>query len=193
MATIEEELRAGGLEVLGMCHGLAQNNASLLPNSALLENFTDEEVETLGGVMLRVRAHPGQVLIQEGAIGDWMLLLLSGTVDVTRRSTRGGTSRLAVVKRGASLGEMSMLDGEPRYATCSALEEVEAGVLTRLAIGKLIREHPGVGAKLLVKLTQLLAQRLRNTSNQLVKERASAEPGTPAAVKAELKRRVTDW
>jgi CRP/FNR family transcriptional regulator, cyclic AMP receptor protein len=193
MATIEEELQAAGLEVLGLCHGLAQNNAALLRSSALLENFTDEEAETLGGVMLRVRAQPGQVLIQEGTIGDWMMLLLSGTVDVTRRSARGEASRLAVIKRGASVGEMSMLDCEPRYATCSALEEVEAGVLTRLAIEKLIREHPGVGAKLLVKLTQLLAQRLRNTSNQLVKARAGAAPEALAAVKAGLKRRATDW
>ena len=193
MAMIEEELQAGGLEVLGLCHGLARNNAALLQNSALLDHFTNDEAETLGGVMLRVRAHPGQILIQEGAIGDWMMLVLSGTVDVTRRSARGTPSRLAVIKSGASVGEMSMLDGAPRYATCSALEEVEAGVLTRLAIERLIHEHPAVGAKLLVKLTQLLAQRLRNTNNHLVQARAGAAPGASAAAKAGLKRRATDW
>ena len=193
MAMIEEELRAGGLEVLGMCHGFARNNAALLRHSALLDNFTYDEAETLGGVMLRVRAQPGQVLIQEGTISDWMMLLLSGTVDVTRRSARGTPSRIAVIKSGASIGEMSMLDGAPRYATCSALEEVEAGVLTRLAIEQLIREHPAVGAKLLVKLTQILAQRLRNTSSELVKVRAGAAPDAPAAVKARLRRRASDW
>lgn len=39
----------------------------------------------------------------------------------------------------------------------------------RHEIALLIRDHPGVGAKLLVKITQLVAQRLRNTSNQLVR------------------------
>lgn len=193
MAMVEEELRARGLEILGSCRGLAQNNAALLQHSALLEHFTKHEAETLGGVMLRVRAHPGQVLIQEDTIGDWMMLLLSGTVDVTKRSAQGAPSRIAVIKSGASVGEMSMLDGEPRYATCSALGEVEAGVLTRPAIEQLIREHPAVGAKLLVKLTQLLAQRLRNTGNHLVKARAGAAPGASAAAKAGMKRRVTDW
>jgi CRP-like cAMP-binding protein len=193
MATIEEELQAGGLKVLGLCHGLAQDNAALLQNSALLDHFTNDEAETLGGVMLRVRAQAGQILIQEDTIGDWMMLLLSGTVDVTKRSARGEPSRLAVIKSGASVGEMSMLDCEPRYATCSALEEVEFGVLSRLAIEQLIRAHPAVGAKLLVKLTQILAQRLRNTSNQLVKARADAAPDAPAAVKAGLKRRASDW
>ena len=76
---------------------------------------------------------------------------------------------MAVIKRGAAVGEMSMLDNEPRYESCTAIEAVEAGVLGRHAIALLIRDHPGVGAKLLVKITQLMAQRLRNTSNQLVK------------------------
>ena len=42
-------------------------------------------------------------------------------------------------------------------------------MLTRAAVARLIAEQPPVAAKLLVKITQLLAQRLRNTSNQLVK------------------------
>lgn len=193
MASIEEELQAGGLEVLGLCQGLARDNTALLHNSALLDNFTEEEAEILGEVMLRVRAPPGQVLIREDTIGHWMMLLLSGTVDVTKRSAEGKPSRIAVIKSGAPIGEMSMLDGAPRYATCSAITEVEAGLLTRSAIERLIREHPAVGAKLLVKLTQLLAQRLRNTSNQLVKARAGAAPGASAAAKAGLKRRSTDW
>ena len=70
---------------------------------------------------------------------------------------------------GAAIGDMSMLDSEPRYATCTAIEAVEAGVWGRHEIALLIRDHPGVGAKLLVKITQMMAQRLRNTSNQLVK------------------------
>ncbi len=193
MAMIEAEMQAKGLEVLGLCHGLAQNHAALLQSSALLDHFTPDEAETLGGVMLRVRAQRGQVLIQEDTPGDWMMLLLRGTIDVTKLSARGEPSRLAVIKSGASVGEMSMLDCELRYATCSALEEVEAGVLTRRAIERLIREHPAVGAKLLVKLTQILAQRLRNTSTQLVKARAGASPDAPADVKAGLKRRATDW
>ena len=142
-----------------------------------MQDFTPAEADILGTVMFRVRAQPGQILIGEDDASNWMMLLLSGTVDVVKRkigaeldSTEpGATTRLAVVKDGASLGEMSMLDGEPRYASCWALSEVEAAVLTRVAVARLITAHPGVGAKLLVKITQLLAQRLRNTSNQVVR------------------------
>jgi CRP/FNR family cyclic AMP-dependent transcriptional regulator len=116
------------------------------------------------------RALAGQVLVVEGQVGDWMLLLLSGTVDVTRRIGEGDeVARLAVIRAGAAVGEMSMLDGEPRYATCTAIDAVEFAVLTRQAVAALIKDHPGVGAKLLVKITQLLAQRLRNTTQQLTR------------------------
>lgn len=167
--SIEETLQQAGLALLGRCEGLSTRDGNLILNSALLQDFLPHEADTLGQAMLLVQAQPGQRLISEGETGDWMLLLLSGTVDVTKRTPGGETSRLAVIRAGAAVGEMSMLDGELRYASCVAIEEVHAGVLTREAVALLIREHPAVGAKLLVKITQLLAQRLRNTSNQLVR------------------------
>jgi CRP-like cAMP-binding protein len=175
--SVEDALRAAGLELLGRCQRLSANQ-ELLRESPLLQDFTPEEADVLGRAMLRVRAQAGQTLIAEDDPSDWMMLLLSGIVDVGKRkvgaevdrASAGGTERLAVVKAGATLGEMSMLDGEPRYASCWALSEVEVAILTRPAVADLINHHPAVGAKLLVKITQLLAQRLRNTSNQLLRQ-----------------------
>ena len=174
---LEDKLRQAGLELLGPCQKMSGRDPLLLMHSALLEDFTPQELDILGEAMLLVRAQPGQVLMAEGDIGDWMLLLLSGTVDVTKATgpadedpeTSYMISRLGVVTQGASLGEMSMFDGDRRYATCSAIDAVEAAVLSRAAIGQLIRQHPAVGARLVVKISQLLAQRLRNTSNRVVR------------------------
>ena len=195
---LAEQLRDAGLTVVPACGPLSAYGADLLNNSPLLQDMTVQEADILGAAMLLIKADPGQVLIREGDAGDWMLLLLKGTVDVTKRiaplsipstppvtppptddaanaapeaapDSADTSSRVAVIKRGAAVGEMSMLDNEPRYESCTAIEAVEAGVLGRHAIALLIRDHPGVGAKLLVKITQLMAQRLRNTSNQLVK------------------------
>ena len=192
MNKLEEQLRSAGLQVADHCERLASYSADLLEHSPLLEDFTAEEADVLAASMLLVRAAPGQVLIREGDAGDWMMLILKGTVDVTKSielraedaaeslpgpvpdvagvmKMEATESRVAVLQRGAAIGEMSMLDSGLRYTTCTAIEPVEAGVLGSHAIGLLIRDHPGVGAKLLVKITQLMAQRLRNVSNQLVK------------------------
>lgn len=179
MKTLQEQLDAAGLQVFGCCERLSAYGPGLLQHSPLLQDFTPAEADILGASMLLVRAEPGQVMIREGESGDWMMLILKGTVDVTKRVEPQGdavdagapaqVSRVAVVRSGAAVGDMSMLDNEPRYASCTAIEAVEAGVWGRHEISRLIRDHPGVGAKLLVKITQLMAQRLRNTSNQLVK------------------------
>jgi CRP/FNR family transcriptional regulator, cyclic AMP receptor protein len=170
-----------GLQDLGDAAQTLPALADALRQSAsLLEDFKRDELAVLGSAMRRISAQRGQILIEEGEPGDWMLLVLQGTVDVTKRIMQHDlasqptaalleVSRLAVVRAGASLGEMSMFDSELRHATCTAIDAVEAGILTRAAIGQLISQHPNVAAKLLVKITQLLAQRLRNTSAQLVK------------------------
>lgn len=170
-----------GLQDLGdAAQALQQSADALRQQSNLLEDFTLDDLAILGAAMRRIEAAPGQVLIEEGESGDWMLLVLQGTVDVTKQIMRTDAqgqstniplevSRLAVVRAGASLGEMSMLDSEPRNARCLAIDTVQAAILTRTAVGQLIHTHPAVGAKLLVKITQLLAQRLRNTSAQLIK------------------------
>ncbi|MEO8652603.1 MAG: cyclic nucleotide-binding domain-containing protein [Ramlibacter sp.] len=191
--TIENQLRARGLELLGSCEQLS-HSAQLMQESPLLRDFTPAEADLLGTRMLRVKAQPGQLLIAEGEISDWMMILLVGTVDVDKRRAGAGfdshdpsdITRLAVLREGAVIGEMSMLDGEPRSASCRALSVVEAAVLTRAAVGSLVSSHPAVAAKLLVKLTQLLAQRLRNISSQLVKvlqdrDRKANAPGREKA------------
>ena len=68
MPGIEEALRSAGLEILGSCEGFARSNPDLL-RSAMFENFSLDEAETLGTVMLRVRAQPTQTLISEGTTG----------------------------------------------------------------------------------------------------------------------------
>src|SRR4051812_37306354 len=153
---LEDHMRARGLEVLGPCDALSQQE-ELLQVSPLLRDFTPAEADLLGASMLKIRARPGQLLITEGEANDWMMMLLSGVVDVGKRKIGADVdameptpiTRLAVIKAGAVIGEMSMLDGEPRYASCWALSVVDAAVLSRAAVSRLITVHPGVGAKLL--------------------------------------------
>ena len=184
MTPLETSLEQAGLKPTGVGVKLSAYGPHWLHDSPLLEDFTLDEADIVGAGMFGAQAMAGQVLVEEGQVGDWMLLLLSGTVDVTRRIGEGDeVARLAVIRAGAAVGEMSMLDGEPRYASCTAIDAVEFAVLTRQAVAALIKDHPGVGAKLLVKITQLLAQRLRNTTQQLTRvlDRQSGRGGDPGA------------
>ena len=106
-----------------------------------------------------------------------MMLLMSGMVDVLRRNRYNYPSRIAVANAGHALGEMSMFDGEPRFASCVTLEHVRIAVLTRDALMLVLADQPKVGNKILLKLVQLLSERLRQTSAKLVTYLESAREG----------------
>lgn len=140
----------------------------LAVSSRFFRDFTRDEVEALAGFMHILRALPGLPVIQEGGSGDYMVLVLSGRVDVLKQAEDGGSQLMATVGPGMTLGEMSMIDGEPRFATCLAIEPTTIAVLTRDDMTRIIAERPEIGSKILVNLVTLLSQRLRRTSSQLL-------------------------
>jgi CRP-like cAMP-binding protein len=89
-------------------------------------------------------------------------------VDVNKRDRWNTPQLIAQVEAGRVLGEMSMIDGEPRFATCVALEPTLVAVLDRENLARIIIEQPLLGAKLLMELVLMLSQRLRATSERLL-------------------------
>jgi CRP-like cAMP-binding protein len=63
---------------------------------------------------------------------------------------------------------MSMIDGEPRFATCVATEPSLIAVLDRESLARIIVEQPLLGAKVLMELVLMLSHRLRATSQRLL-------------------------
>jgi CRP/FNR family cyclic AMP-dependent transcriptional regulator len=157
-----------GMRAEGLARDVATEMHRLIAHAPLLEEFTIAEITAIGEYMPVFAADSGQVIIGEGEVGDFMIIIISGSIEVTRRDKLGRPSRIAVVQAGHALGEMSMLDGEPRFASCIALEPTRFAVLTRENLTKVIEEQSRLGAKVLVKLVHMLAQRLRNTSTRLV-------------------------
>jgi CRP-like cAMP-binding protein len=97
-----------------------------------------------------------------------MLMVLEGRVEVHKRDRWNTQQLLAAVDAGRTLGEMSMIDGEPRFATCIAAEPTMIAVLNREALARIIVEQPLLGAKILMELVLMLSQRLRATSQRLL-------------------------
>ena len=156
------------LEYLGDATQFAPQIHALIPKCTLLENFSSAEVKLLAQFMHVYRAQNGMEVLREGDGGDFMLILVEGKVDVHKRDRWNTPQLLATVEAGRSLGEMSMIDGEPRFATCTAVGSVLISVLDREALARIIVEQPLLGAKILMELVLMLSQRLRATSQRLL-------------------------
>jgi CRP/FNR family transcriptional regulator, cyclic AMP receptor protein len=156
------------LEFLGDAIRFSNQIHALIPKCTLLENFSTGEVRLLAHFMDVYRAEPGMEIIREGEGGDFMLLIIEGRVDVNKRDRWNTPQLIAQVEAGRALGEMSMIDGEPRFATCVALDPTLIAVLDRESLARIIVEQPLLGAKLLMELVLMLSQRLRATSERLL-------------------------
>lgn len=168
MAETVEQIRLPQLEPLGEATQFAAQIHSLITASPLFENFNLAEIRLMSHFMQVYRAEPGIEVIREGDAGDFMMLVLEGTIEVFKRDRWNAPRLIAVLDPGKTVGEMSMIDGEPRFATCVASDRCLLAVLTREALARIILEQPILGAKILMELVLMLSQRLRQTSQKLV-------------------------
>jgi CRP/FNR family cyclic AMP-dependent transcriptional regulator len=142
---------------------------TLLGRAPLFADFDASDVGQLAAYVELYRAPAGETIIREGDAGDFMLLITHGEVDILKQGRHGQAQRMAVVGAGTTIGEMSMIDGEPRFATCVAVEPTSFAVLTRERMKSIVEDEPRLGAKILVKTAALLSARLRQTSAQLMR------------------------
>ena len=129
-----------------------------------------EDAQCIVSYMRWVRYPPGAVLLLEGegARTSYMLLVLEGDVSVdTEASGRPDRVAISVIGPGALIGEMALLDGEPRSASCTAITSVQAAGLSHTGLELLASEHPRVACKLMVYLARHTIGRLRLLSEQL--------------------------
>jgi CRP/FNR family transcriptional regulator, cyclic AMP receptor protein len=163
-----ERLLALGLKPMGRATDFSEEIYGMMAKTPLFSGLDIEETRKLGAFMYVYEAPAGITIINEGESGDFMMLLIKGMVDVLRRNRYNYPSRIAVAHSGHALGEMSMFDGEPRFASCVTLESSRIAVLTRDALLLVLSDEPKLGNKILLKLVQLLSERLRQTSAKLV-------------------------
>jgi CRP-like cAMP-binding protein len=101
---------------------------------------------------------PGQVVVEEGLLGETLFVVLSGEGKVMRK---GRT--LARVLPGDFFGELSTLDGGPRTATIVAETPFEVLRLFRRTLFKLLRDEP----QLALKLMDGIVRRVRELDRRL--------------------------
>jgi CRP-like cAMP-binding protein len=167
--TVTDQGNLAKLERVGAGTAIATEIFGLVGKSQFFTEFSKEDISTLAGYMEVYRAQPGEIIIRESDEGDFMVLIVDGEVDILKKSHRAGQQHMTSAGPGMTLGEMSMIDGEPRFATCMASQPTTFALLTRDNMAKIILDHPSLGSKILVKMVTMLSLRLRQTSGRLLR------------------------
>ena len=137
------------------------NVASLLLEIEKFSSFYTEELQTISQYLSRQPFGVGEILMQQGEPGNYLGIVLRGTVNIANDGIVAAT-RAA----GDLLGEMALVRSEPRIADVVATSEGELAVLHFDDLEALQHSHPHTAVKLFGVLTESTAQKLREMETQ---------------------------
>ena len=164
---------SGARRARARASGAGVRAAQLLRSSRALVQLSEAEALTAMGFMELRHYAEGDAIIRQGASGGtgddgFMALVVDGEITVEAEvGSRPDRLTVNVLGPGGLVGEMSLMDGAARSATCTASTPVQCAVLTRASLETLIAEEPATAAKLLSAVAQRLSARLRQSDIKL--------------------------
>jgi len=144
-----------------------KTRAELLDGTRWANEFAWPEIETLAAHLKVERCAKGHVVCKEGDLEPSLFIIARGSVAILKQDAGERPRLLARLGQGQTLGEMALLDGQPRSATAVAAEDLVLLVFTRAELDRLVDDKPRLAVKLIWKLARFLSQRLRQTSGVL--------------------------
>src|SRR5258708_3788927 len=103
----------------------------ILNKNALFEGFSDSQLKKMIELMHLKSFQPGELIIKEGEISDEIYILKTGLVEIEKIDTHTHEMhKIAQLKAGDVIGEISLLDHASRSASVRALEPTTLYVLS---------------------------------------------------------------
>jgi CRP/FNR family cyclic AMP-dependent transcriptional regulator len=140
-----------------------------------IPSFEDFSEKDLKGIleMSKLRQYePGEVILKEGGYDSWIFFLISGKIKVVKND-----ESLSILKRtGEVFGEMCIIDASPRSASIYAIDRTVCLATDASYIDRLSGNDRSVFSSILYRVfSQILADRLRTTSEELIKSKEEIE------------------
>ncbi len=149
--------------------------------SALLEEISSMLIDCelfhyLSAAELKAAAHyfgiskieQDEIIFNEGDAGSFMCVVHSGSIAVIKSNWNEEMVEIIKLGHGRAFGEMAVLDGERRSATCRASTNCILLTLSKDALDKMVEEHPRIAARIIRAIAISLSRRLRMAVGQLV-------------------------
>lgn len=156
------------LELIGSGSVITEQVGDLISKTKLFGVLERIDINLLASYMSLYKAKGKDIILTEGEDGDYMLLVVEGSIDILKQDKQHCMKHITTIKPGTIIGEMAVVDGEKRFATCIASEPTVLAVLTRDALVQIIDNEPKLGAKILVQLLAMMSEHLRETGGKLV-------------------------
>ena len=163
------------------------NEIEMLKQASIFSQMDEQEISGIRALMERMDFEPGDVIIQEGEVGDLFYVLTQGRVQFVVLDDDGEEVVVEEIGPGGLFGELSMLTGEPRSARAMAVEDSTTLALEREDFFNFLIKYPHAA----IDVLSVLGRRLHNTTS-LLRHRASRNVNEIADEQLTLGQRIAD-
>ena len=151
------------------------------------------DAATFLGLMVERRMTAGEPLLREGEVGDGLLIIMEGSVGITRKNAKGGEREVAVLERHEAFGEMDLLSDRAHTSGAKARTDGRLLFLPKGEFQSLLRKGNRGAASMVLYFARMLAGRL-DTNNRKLMDVLDAAPKPAGSEFAEFKRRLLkEW
>lgn len=140
---------------------------AVLSGSPLFEMLSNQELEYVADLSRPRRVGAGQIIFEEGELGDSVYVIASGEVEILRRDAGGEQKVIAVLGLQQFFGEMSLIDKEYRSATVRARGECDLLHLTAENLTTFRKHHRDGFTFVIINIARMISARLREANTRL--------------------------
>ena len=147
----------------------------MLSKIPVFENLTIKELRQVASIVHRRQYLKGEYVFYQGDPGLGMYVVEKGLVGVVVVGEDGAQKEITELDNGDFFGEIALLDESPRSASVVVKEDSHLIGFFRPDLFEIIEKTPKTGLKIVVKLAEMIGERLRNMNTEFSKLRAELE------------------
>jgi glycine/D-amino acid oxidase-like deaminating enzyme len=151
----------------GQSTSSASIEVRVLQKLAAFANYSHHEIRKLLHLMQRWDLQKNTVIFTEGSPGGTCFVIVEGSVNVSINA-RGQQQLLAILRAGQIFGQVSIIEGIPRSATCTARTDVVMLELGQAECEALLKTESPMALKFLSTLNDGLIAALRDSDLRLL-------------------------
>jgi CRP-like cAMP-binding protein len=139
-----------------------EKHVALLQSIPLFAGLDRDQLGKIAALAKVQTFPPRAVVVSQGEAATALFAIVQGRLKVASCGPDGRDTVLGIMAEGEVFGEVALLDGGLRSATCTAIETCELLAIERSEFMTLVESSPSIA----VKLLDVLAQRLRRLSQR---------------------------
>ena len=158
------------LEMIGSGTSFVTEIGDMLERADMFRDMARAEVDVFARYVQAYNAPVGAEVLLEGDRESCMFVVAEGKLDILKQTDEasGIKKKIATVRSGKTIGEMSLLDGMPHSATAVVVDPAILLLITKSHFDRLLKEQPEVALSVVYKMAMLMSLRLRQTSGVLI-------------------------